>query len=81
MKEEHDEIEFYGDPGITSLDAKVPRWLKLTYIILPIWGVIVLFLYWNGSHGWLDRGSWKELQQAANTTYPFRDYDNTKPKP
>jgi hypothetical protein len=68
---QHDELEVYGD-GVTSADAKVPRWLKWTYIILPIWGVIVWHIYWNGSVGWLDRGSWAELQEAANTTFPYQ---------
>lgn len=66
-----DEIETYGDEGITSKDAPVPTWLKLTYIILPIWGVLALWLYWNGSAGWLDRGYWQQLQKAANTTDQF----------
>jgi hypothetical protein len=49
----------------------IPRWLKLTYLILPFWGILAFYLYWNGSKGWLDRGSWEQLQKAANTTYPF----------
>jgi hypothetical protein len=68
------ELEVYGD-GLTSADAKVPGWLKWTYIILPIWGIIVWYIYWNGSVGWLDRGSWAELQEAANTTFPFKADD------
>ena len=67
---EDEHLEVYGD-SITSADAKVPGWLKLTYIILPVWGIITLYFFWNGSLGWFDRGSWAELQQAANTTYPF----------
>lgn len=73
QEEEH--LEVYGDSGITSKDAPIPKWLLLTYIILPIWGIVVWQLYWNGSSGWLDRGSWAELQQAANTTYPFKNED------
>lgn len=73
MDKEEEHLETYGDQGIASLDAKVPGWLKLTYIILPIWGLFMWYFYWNGSHGFLDRGSWKELQQAANTTYPFKN--------
>lgn len=65
MSEEYEEV-------IESKDIKVPRWLVWTYIILPIWGIYCLYAYWNGSHGWLDRGYWKELQQAANTTYPLK---------
>lgn len=75
---EEDEIEEYGDPQITSKDANVMTWLKLTYIILPIWGLFTLFYYWNGSKGWLDRGYWHQLQQAANTTYPFKNDQVTK---
>lgn len=73
MSEIHDdsgEIEEYGDPGIRSLDAPVPKWLIVTFIVLPIWGVISFFIFWNGSTGWFDRGYWHQLQQAANTTYP-----------
>lgn len=64
---DHD-TEFYGDPGIASNDAQIPKWLKWVYFTLPIWGLITLYLYWNGSHGWLDRGYWHQLQKAANTT-------------
>lgn len=71
-KEEHhhEEPDYYNDPGILSGHAPVPKWLILTYIILPIWGVICLYVYWNGSHGWLDRGYWQQLQRASNTTHP-----------
>ncbi|MCE2982471.1 MAG: hypothetical protein LW832_02780 [Parachlamydia sp.] len=65
------EIEQYGDDlEIASLDAKVPKFLIATYIILPIAGLIGLYVFWNGSVGWFDRGAWKELQIAANTTFP-----------
>lgn len=70
--EEHtnDHIEQYGDPGIASFDAPVAGWLKFNYIIWPIVGFTTMFLYWNGSHGWLDRGYWNQLQRAAGTTFP-----------
>ncbi len=64
-----DEIEEYGDSGITSYDRKVPRWLKMIYFSLPFWGLFWLYLYWNGSHGALDPGHWGGLQKAANTTF------------
>jgi len=67
----YEEIEEYGDYGISSQDAPVPRWLVASYIFWPIFGLIWLFYFWNGSYGWLDRGYWQELQRAANTTYPF----------
>ena len=51
-----------------SNDASVPAWLKLTYLVLPIWGLIFLWYFFNGTHGWLDRGAWQALQQAAKTT-------------
>lgn len=57
-----------------SDDAPIPGWLKLTYILVPIWGFLILFLYWNGSVGWLDRGYWHQLQQASNTVYPFNSH-------
>ena len=73
MDENHDdEIEiFAGDPSIASQNNPVPWWLIVNYIIWPLWGIVVFYLYWNGSHGWLDRGYWHELQQAANTTMPY----------
>lgn len=67
------EIELYGDPGIASFDAKVPKFLKFTYLFWPIWGIITLYFFWNGSIGWFDRGYWHELQIAANTTFPIEN--------
>lgn len=69
MTTPEDDLEEYPD-GIFSKDAKVAGWLKATYIILPIWGVISFFIFWNGSLGWWDRGYWDQLQRAANTTIP-----------
>jgi hypothetical protein len=70
MTPEEDHIEEYGDAQIASKDAPIPRWLKISYILLPIWGIICLYVFFNGSHGWLDRGYWNQLQRAALTTYP-----------
>lgn len=78
------EIELYGDPGIATYDAKVSKFLLTTYIVLPIWGVICLYYFWNGSIGWFDRGYWHELQIAANTTFPIENqnmlYENQRLK-
>lgn len=68
-----DEIELYGDPGIASYDAKVSKFLLATYLILPIWGLMTFYYFWNGSIGWFDRGYWHELQIAANTTFPIEN--------
>lgn len=68
VHEEGQHLDVYGDPEITSGHAPIPNWLILTYITLPIWGLITLYVFWGGSHGWLDRGYWHELQKAANTT-------------
>lgn len=78
--QEHNEkvVEEYGDDRIRSFDAKVPTFLKWTYVILPIWGVITLYIFWNGSIGWFDRGSWQQLQIAANTTFPSENHDLTE---
>jgi hypothetical protein len=70
---ETDEIELYGEPGIASFDAKVPKFLILTYAILPFWGLLTFYYFWNGSAGWFDRGYWHELQVAANTTFPVEN--------
>ncbi|MBA3236798.1 MAG: hypothetical protein H0T62_00410 [Parachlamydiaceae bacterium] len=63
-------MEFYGDDNLSSADARVPLWLKLAYVFLPIWGVIWLFFFFNGSYGWFDAGYWNQLQKAALTTFP-----------
>lgn len=75
-EQKHEEIEEYGEESINSYDRPVPRWLLITYIILPIWGVFCFYYYWNGSEGWLDRGYWNQLQRAANTTFPYTDTDD-----
>ena len=72
-KDTHKEIEFYGDPGIATFDAKVSKFLLATYVILPIWGFFTFYYFWNGSVGWFDRGYWHELQIAANTTFPIEN--------
>lgn len=71
-----EELDIYGNTGISEGDAKIPRWLLLTYTILPIWGIVSFAIYWNGSHGWLDRGYWQQLQRAANTTFPSENFDD-----
>lgn len=78
-QESEEHIEIYGDSGIISKDAKVPRWLLLTYILLPIWGICSWYYFFNGSHGWLDRGYWNQLQRAALTTYPTETIDELGP--
>lgn len=56
------------DQGVpTSNDGKVPGWLLFSYGFLPIFGLIILYYFWDGSFGWFDRGAWSALQQAANT--------------
>jgi hypothetical protein len=59
-----------------SNNAQVPKWLLVTYLVLPIWGLIALYIFWNGSVGWLDRGYWHQLQRAANTTFPYVNQDS-----
>lgn len=54
-----------------SEDKKIPRFLKLTYLLILIWGLWAFFAYWNGPPGWPDRRDWQGLQKAANTTFPF----------
>lgn len=75
MSEIEEDIEYYGDQYIASKDAKIPSWLKWVYLILPFWGVLWMFFYWNGSFGWVDRGYWNQLERAANTTFPHHDQD------
>lgn len=73
MAEHDEELDIYGDQGITSAHAKVPTWLKWSYAFFVIWGILWLYLYWNGVEGWLDRGYWFELEKAANTTFPSKN--------
>lgn len=74
-KNNHDDgaedITFYGDPAIASKDAPPPRWLVFSNWFFVFLGFVVLYFFWNGSHGWLDRGYWGQLQRAANTVYPY----------
>lgn len=72
QNENHSDVEFYGIESIPSGDAPIPRWLIFSYIFLPILGFWCMYYYFNGSHGWLDRGYWNQLQRAALTTYPYR---------
>lgn len=73
---EEDEIEHYGDDKIASKNAKIPKWLIWTYCILPFWGLLWAYLFWNGSWGWFDRGHWHQLQKGANTTFPSQNLNN-----
>jgi hypothetical protein len=71
LSTEDSEISFYGDPDIASADAPVPKWLTYSNYFWVVFGFFWLYLFWNGSYGWFDRGYWNELQRAANTTFPF----------
>ena len=74
---EHDhDLEFYADGSITSKDAPIPLFIFIVAGFLIVGTVFAAFFFWNGSQGWLDRGYWKELQEAANTTYPYRNLQN-----
>lgn len=79
-KETHSEVEEYGDERIATMNAPVPGWLIANYIFWPIFGIVLFYLFWNGSYGWLDRGYWQQLQRAANTTYPFHTDVRSEPK-
>ena len=69
-KEIKDELlDQYADGEIKEFkDTKVPRFLKITYLTLITWGTIWFFLFLDGSAGFLDRGFWRELAEAAKTT-------------
>ena len=63
-------LDTYGDEEVREFhDKPIPKFLKVIYLVLPIWGVIWWGLYWNGSQGFLDRGYWCELEKAAGTTF------------
>jgi hypothetical protein len=76
VEDSHPQVEgaeLYGDSNIATFDARVPKFLKFTYLFWPIWGAISFYFFWNGSLGWSDRGYWRELQIAANTTFPIEN--------
>lgn len=52
-----------------TAERKVPKLLYLVYLVLIVGGIWGFISYWNGSHGWLDRGSWRQLQEAAKTKF------------
>jgi hypothetical protein len=68
-EDNHRHIMGYADNEVREYeDTNVPTFLKWVYVILPIWGVIWWWLYWDGSTGALDRGKWQQLERAAQTT-------------
>jgi hypothetical protein len=70
------DVEMYsGDPQLLQANHEIPKFLKWTYIILPIWGVIAWFVFFNGTFGWFDPGHWSQLQWAANTKIPYFNAD------
>jgi hypothetical protein len=75
-----DPVIHYADGEIEEFEGTpVPRFLKWVYLILPIWGIIWFWLYWDGSSGWLDKGTWFKLEEAANTTFPFEPKEGADP--
>jgi hypothetical protein len=56
----------------TSEERKIPLFLYVVYLLLVVGGICAFLIFWNGSKGWFDRGFWHELQQAAQTTYPYK---------
>lgn len=77
-QDDNSDVEFYGDPGIASKDAPVPRWLVINNWCWIALGFACLYFFWNGSQGWLDRGYWQQLQRAANTTYPYTTWKSVE---
>lgn len=73
------EIDVYPGANIVSGNAKIPGWLIFTYTTLPIWGILTLFFFWNGTWGWFDPGYWQQLQKAANTTFPRTNHNHIPP--
>lgn len=54
-----------------SEENKIPLFLKITYLVVLIWGIWGFVAYWNGASGFFNRPVWTRLQEAADTTYPF----------
>lgn len=65
---DHLDVIHYSGGEVAELEGtKVPKFLFFVYLVLPFWGIFWFYMYWNGSNGWLDRGYWSQLQNAANT--------------
>lgn len=51
-----------------DLNMPVPFFLKVTYVVVVavciFWGIY----FWGGSRGYFDRGHWRQLEVAAQTT-------------
>ncbi len=65
----YDTEHYAGEEVEEYVGIPVPTFLKWVYLILPIWGLFWFWMYWDGSTGALDRGSWQDLAQAAKTTF------------
>lgn len=64
--------EFESDPGGSPPEENgpIPALLKFLYLILPLWGLIWFYFFCGGSHDTvLDGKAWRQLQQAAKTTW------------
>lgn len=75
-------VEDYADHEIQEfVGVPVPTFLKWVYGILPIWGILWLWFYWDGSQGALDRGNWQSLQTAAKTTFASQEVEKKPSSP
>ena len=70
VEEQEPETVTFADGAIHELKESPPTpfYLKLSYILCISWGIVWMWMFWSGSWGWLDRGSWQGLEKAANTT-------------
>lgn len=79
MTNHDEEVKAFTDDTLfevpNSKENPVDRWLIFFYVGIPLLMIFVLVYYFNGSHGWLDRGYWGQLQTAANTTFPSTNHN------
>ena len=62
---EEDDPEMIPESG----ERRMSYWLLIPFILIVVWGVWALWAYWDGASGAVDRGYWRKLQRAANTTF------------
>jgi hypothetical protein len=68
----YEKVEEYSGGEIQEfVGKKPPKFLYFVYAIVFIIGILWFYWFWNGSSGVLDPGYWKELEEAANTRYPY----------
>jgi hypothetical protein len=63
-------LEEYSSEEARDLNMPVPLFLKVTYVVVLAVCIFWAVYFWGGSRGYFDRGRWRQLEVAAQTTTP-----------